>query len=198
MLPCSVHPRCRGSTRGGLSLGPPSTCYTYICDSSTPATRTRETSFVTRLRAALVMPRVHVVVTLVSTDPAAAVDRGRIVVVVPVLSSRSRHTGRITGMRSRRARISGGGGTRPHPLLGRRGPPWPRQLGRAHREGTTYLIADRLRAAPHVCPACIACLSFSSMRVTPRLYGERYLPEASSRFDERDAAPFCRALLRAR
>jgi hypothetical protein len=131
---CSVHIRCRGSTRGGLSLGPPSTCYTYICDSSTPATRTRETSFVTRLRAALVMPRVHVVVTLVSTDPAAAVlDRGRIVVVVPVLSSRSRHTGRITGMRSRRARNSGAGadGTRPHPLLGRRGPPWVARIGKA-------------------------------------------------------------------
>jgi hypothetical protein len=115
--------------------------------------------------------------------------RDRIVVVVPVLSSRSRHTGRITGMRSRRARISGGGGTRPHPLLGRRGPPWPRQLGRAHREGTTYLIADRLRAAPHVCPACIACLSFSSMRVTPRLYGERCCERDDKRCGEHQTSP---------
>ena len=116
--------------------------------------------------------------TLVSTDPAATVR----VVVVPVffvVSSRSRHTGRITGMRSRRARISGAGaGTRPHPLSTRfsDGAVLPVHRGRAHREGTTYLIADRLRAAPHVCPACIACLSFSSMRVTPRLYGERYTP----------------------
>ena len=188
-----MHPRCRGSTRGGLSLGPPSTCYTYICDSSTPATRTRET-----LRRDTSPRRSSCHESACRRDSSLyRSHRDRIVVVVPVavLSSRSRHTGRITGMRSRRARASRGRGRDTAAPASRTA---RSTVGRARREGTTYLIADRLRAAPHVCPACIACLSFSSMRVTPRLYGERYLPEVSSRFDESDAAPLRRALLRAR
>ena len=145
---------------------------------------------VTRLRAARHATNPHVVVTLVSTDPTATVSWS---------SSRYSRRDRGTQAESRAcaaaARATRGRGRDTAAPASRTA---RSTVGRARREGTTYLIADRLRAAPHVCPACIACLSFSSMRVTPRLYGERYLPEVSSRFDERDAAPFCRALLRAR
>ncbi len=128
-------PRCRGSTRGGLSLGPPSTCYTYICDSTA---RLRRGSRDCRLFRDIRLRAVRHAMSPCRRDSSLYRSRrdrtrgrrpGTLRRLVEIEAHRPNHG----HAQPPRAHLGGGGRDTAapfkHPLLGRRGPPrppWPR------------------------------------------------------------------------